>query len=468
MIATLQSIAELAGGRLINCVLAGILVALLTWVVLRVSNCRNSGTRFAVWFSALVAIAGLSFVSIPAGGSGSGVGVRVPHITLPASWLCYAFLIWGTLASFGLIRIAVSLAQIWSLRWRSRELAETEIDPLPRQTLNEFLASRRVKVCVSDELRVPTAVGFVTPAVIIPRWALEELSPSELNAVLIHELGHLGRWDDWTNLAQKVVRAVLFFHPAVWWIDSRLTLEREMACDDLVLARTSDARGYAQCLVSVAEKSLLRSGLALALAAVSRMRQTTTRLARILDPNRLNETRVSKPALAGVTIAGLMALVALPHTPTLVQFTNPAPFASGELRVPASVIHQASFRQALPPRVVNANLDLSVPSRPAGMSLVTVHPFATANGTDSSAPADRRMPGKTHAVRTQTKTAQQPQLVRTSMKAQQSASPILLYVVQTEFDGAGSPRWSVHLWRMTVTVNQKQIQAQNGTIAKSI
>ena len=465
MIATLQSIAELAGGRVINCVLAGMLVAALAWAVLRLTNCRNAGTRFAVWFSALVAIAGLSLITLPVDSSGNGVGVRVPHITLPASWLWYAFLIWAAVACFGILRIGVSLTQMWLLRRRSRELAETEIDPLLRRTLDDFHASRGVKVCVSDELRVPAAVGITSPAVIIPRWALQELSSGELNVVLLHELGHLGRWDDWTNLAQKIVRAVLFFHPAVWWIDSHLALEREMACDDLVLARTSDARGYAQCLVSVAEKSLLRSGMALALAAVSRMRQTTARVIRILDPNRLNETRVSKPALAGVTVAGLMVLVALPHAPTLVEFKNATPVVfAGELEVPASAIRQTSFK-----------LD-PVKPQPADTAARYDRPQVVNAVLRSSTPADRKTHNQARALRTHVNAVRPltPRVLQAGM-GQDSASSMLLLVVQTQnavqtqdFDGTGLQTWNVRVWRLTVTVTQKELHAHNGTIAKSI
>src|SRR5437762_4116518 len=118
---------------------------------------------------------------------------------------------------------------------------------------------------------------------------MRELSDDELNSILLHELGHLRRRDDWTNLAQKILQALLFFHPAVWWIDSRLALEREAACDDLVVAKTCDARGYAKCLVSVAEKSVGRRPFAVAVAAVSRIRETTARLTRILDQNRSEE-----------------------------------------------------------------------------------------------------------------------------------------------------------------------------------
>jgi len=99
------------------------------------------------------------------------------------------------------------------------------------------------------------ATGFFRPMIVIPAWALGELSTEELKVVLLHEAAHLERWDDWTNLTQKVLRALFFFHPVVWWLESKLALEREMACDDLVVAATSSPRAYAECLVSLAEKS---------------------------------------------------------------------------------------------------------------------------------------------------------------------------------------------------------------------
>ena len=99
-----------------------------------------------------------------------------------------------------------------------------------------------MKFLVSDDVRVPTALGFFRPAVVLPSWTLRDLSPDELKVIVLHELAHLRRWDDWTNLAQKFVKAIFFFHPAVWWIDSRLALEREIACDDMVLEQTANAR----------------------------------------------------------------------------------------------------------------------------------------------------------------------------------------------------------------------------------
>jgi hypothetical protein len=161
--------------------------------------------------------------------------------------------------------------------------------------------------------------------VVLPSWTLQELSPAELNAILIHELSHLRRWDDWTNLAQQVLKALLFFHPAVWWIESRLALEREMACDDAVLAETGSPRGYAQCLVAMAEKSFRHRGLALAQAAVNRMRHTSLRVSQILDVNRSRATRVWKPALYSVAAFFVVCLVSLSHAPELVAFQDQTP-----------------------------------------------------------------------------------------------------------------------------------------------
>jgi hypothetical protein len=185
-------------------------------------------------------------------------------------------------------------------------------------------SGRRIEVCVSDELRVPTALGLVKPAVVLPTWALRELSAAELNAVVLHEVAHLRRWDDWTNLAQKLLRAVFFFHPAVWWVESRLSLEREMACDDMVLAQTENPRAYAECLVSLAEKNLLQRGVALAQAAVGRMRQTTARVLQILDPRRTKTSGVWTPAPWVVAGFSVVCLLSAGHGPRLIAFGDPA------------------------------------------------------------------------------------------------------------------------------------------------
>lgn len=318
----LHFVAQMSVERLLNCVVEGMLIALFAWAALRLMGRRNSGTRFAVWFCALLAIAVAPFVEIS-----SAPAVAQPStgaaVTMPASWSVYLFGAWAAIATIGFLRVGIGLWHLRGIRKECRPVDTANLDPDVQKTLAEFRAVRPVELCVSDALHVPTAVGFFQPAIALPCWTLQELSPTELNAVILHELAHLRRWDDWTNLAQKLLRALFFFHPAVWFVESRLSLEREMACDDIVLAQTANPRAYAECLVALAEKNLWQRGVALAQAAVGRMRQTSLRILQILDARRSKTISVWKPApwvVAGFSVA---CLVGAEHAPRLVAFANP-------------------------------------------------------------------------------------------------------------------------------------------------
>lgn len=352
----LQALAELSATRLLNSVAEGMLVAVLAWALLRVLGRQNSGTRFAIWLSALAAIAALPFI-----GFNSQAGLRGrPEISIASSWAGYLFAAWAVVAGIAITRIAIGLWRVRQLRVSCTPLEEfvTSHKCEDRNLIteehrgNSFTTNRRrkIRICVSERVHVPTAVGFFSPMVLLPKWTVEQLSAEELNAVILHELAHLRRWDDWSNLAQKVIRALLFFHPAVWWIDNRLTLEREMACDDLVLAETADPRGYAECLVSLAEKNFFRRGLAMAQAAVGRFKHMSLRIARILDHQRPGATRVWKPAVALLAIFSSAGVVAVSHTSPLIGFIGPEmPVAAdSSVHMPTSMVVPAALHNPVP------------------------------------------------------------------------------------------------------------------------
>ena len=327
----------IAGERLINCVVEGTLIALFISLLFRLKVFRDSATRFSIWLAALLAILVLPFIGSAGAAQLSGAA-SAPHLNVSAQFFVCAFAVWAAISLFGILRICVGLLRLRVLRRRARELAVSDFPLEARSILQDSSSRRDVRICVSNEINAPTAVGFIRPAVLMPGWTLSELSGEKLRSVLLHELGHLRRWDDWTNLLQKVLRTIFFFHPAVWWIDSRLCLEREMACDDMVLAATNDARGYAECLVSLAEKSMLRRGVALAVAAVGRVRQMTLRLGRILDQN--SRGRVPGVAMASISIFGIVAIAASAHLPMLVVLQD------GSSSTSAAANKEAAFAPA--------------------------------------------------------------------------------------------------------------------------
>ena len=104
-------------------------------------------------------------------------------------------------------------------------------------------------------------MGIFRPLIVIPAELLDKLRADELELVLMHELAHVRRLDNLTLLLQRLVVALLFFHPAAWLCGRMLQREAEQACDDLVVNATGRPEAYACGLTSVAELAQLKSHL---------------------------------------------------------------------------------------------------------------------------------------------------------------------------------------------------------------
>lgn len=346
----LDPIARLVSGQIGTCLIGGMIVLLL--VELFVHLLRGSAARFVLWFSGMLALGVMPLIAIVwALHMAQGEAGHNAAITLPGSWAMYLFLGWLLIAGVFLARIAGGFWQICSLRRRASSLTLETLAPELRESLQRFLPGRRVKVLISNEIQSPTAIGLLSPAIVLPDWLINELSTAELQQVFLHELSHLRRWDDWSNLLQKLVKALFFFHPAVWWMEKQISLEREMACDEAVLSHTNNPRAYAETLVLLAEKSFVRRSVMLAQAAVSRVGQTSRRITRIL---RAGGERKSAPwKLIASTFAGilLVSLVSLEQMPQLIAFAPDqalavsAPKTAGPPEIVKTAMVEAAFRQ---------------------------------------------------------------------------------------------------------------------------
>ncbi len=356
----IRALAETFAAHMLNGVLAGVGLVLAAELGLRVLRHKGSATRFVIWFTTLAAVVLLPIMRL-SDPTGSG---RSPAsgLVLSSEWAWGFVGAWALTASIGLIRLGFGLARLRTIRQRCETVASRLLDSKLAAQLSAFGEKRRVELCTSDEISTPTAIGLFCPAVVIPHWAMAELSAEELKTVVLHELAHLQRWDDWTNLLQQTCKALFFFHPAVWWIESKLTLEREMACDDFVLARTGNPHAYAECLVHLAERNFLQRSLALAQAAVGRVRHTSLRVMQILSKN-----RVASGPRNWIPAAGFAALLVVaggglaPHSPSLVTFSDVQPAAAVAASSDLTIDHgwlvpakatQESIAKLMPKRVI--------------------------------------------------------------------------------------------------------------------
>jgi len=157
----------------------------------------------------------------------------------------------------GVAILLVRLATGW---WHVRRLQRVALTaPASRwQAAADRLARRlgiRRRVCVTDAdtIETPTVIGWWRPVIVLPLSALSGLTPSQTDAILVHELAHIRRHDYLVNLLQHVTETVLFYHPAVWWLSRRMRVEREQCCDAIVVQLCADPLDYATALTRLEE-----------------------------------------------------------------------------------------------------------------------------------------------------------------------------------------------------------------------
>ena len=435
-----EAMVQLVAERALNSLPAGLLLAALAWCLLRFVGKQSSGTRFGIWFATLVAVVALPFVPpmIPAADRAQAFGQSLP-IALPAIWAHVMFAGWLLIVSVALVHIAVGLWSVLTLRRSCTPVATSALPTEIQGVIQEFQVTRPATVCSSSRVRVPSAMGFFRPLIVLPEWALTELSQDELRTILLHEFGHIKRLDDWTNLAQKLLRAIFFFNPAVWFIEKRLSSEREMACDELVLARTGNRRSYAECLVSLAEKSAVVRNMSLVQAVIGRATETALRLAHILDTNQPLTTRIFKPVLTAGIMLTAFSLLAAPGAPKLVGFQDSNP----QSRESSSAASASTPDTA---KVVTARL-----LQPAKTDGGQAHVGRQVLKNTGAGLGDRPSTRSNQVIAAKRKHSERPSDLVVPVRANELApQPQLLLIMQTtEYDGTGLARQSLCVWRVT-------------------
>ncbi len=222
--------------------------------------------------------------------------------------------------------------------WQTRRLRSLEA-AAPSQHLTAVVRSLAQRVGSGAAVRIvnsaavvaPMTIGVLKPIVLIPAAMLANLSPAHLEAIIAHELAHVRRLDFLINLLQALLEALLFYHPAVWWVSHVVRQEREYCCDDVAAGVCGNKVTYARAL---AELEALR-GASLRLGLSSQGGSLMKRIARLVGEGGSGavgtvRSRLAAPvatlALIGVTTAAF-ALAEAPKERTKPATQGPSQIA---------------------------------------------------------------------------------------------------------------------------------------------
>ncbi len=305
--------AQALGWALLHFLWQGLVLGLLAWVLLALLRGASARTRYGVACGLLLLMAASPAATflhlLPAQRAAAAADLAVigplPAAVAPATLgfrlerlLPWFLAGWALGVGVLTLRFLGSWAWVQRLRHRGAEPVPGEWHLVLSRLCRELRLARTVRLLRSTLVEVPTALGWLRPVILLPASALAGLSPDFLEAILAHELAHIRRGDFVVNLLQTFAEALLFFHPAAWWLSRQIRETREHCCDDAAAALLGDPLPLAQGLAALAA---LRRSLpcdpdpALAAARGNLMHRIT----RLFQPQ-----PAPAPSLRGLAISG--------------------------------------------------------------------------------------------------------------------------------------------------------------------
>lgn len=246
----------------------------------------------------------------------SSIAIGEPKPTVQLSMSEWVLSIWAV----GTVLLLCQLGWRWRQTMRLVRNAREVTDARWEQLLLRVGVKRRIRLAVTSQLRAPALAGVLQPRVLIPETWLTELNDSDLEAVLLHELGHYRRGDLIWEWMFAMARCVHWFNPLVWFAERLARHERELGCDSWALERAGSPARYGYALVAALQRvsSSTRGGFGV--VAMAESASQIERRLRWIAQHRSQSSWPARfaaiPALIALLAFGTRPLPARGHVPT--------------------------------------------------------------------------------------------------------------------------------------------------------
>lgn len=164
--------------------------------------------------------------------------------------------------------------------------------------------AREVKIWLSELVTSPVTIGYLKPIILIPVAAINNLTPHQLEAVILHELSHIYRYDYFVNLILSFIKTILYFNPFVKQLVKSIEKEREHSCDEMVLQFQYKPGEYASALLRL-EQNKHRQ---MVMAAAGKNHDLLHRIESILGMRNKGWNPVRQFSIAFLTMIGIALL----------------------------------------------------------------------------------------------------------------------------------------------------------------
>lgn len=279
----------------------------------------------------LISLAALDSSSVPVMTTSSGIESLINKLETSIPVLVN---LWFFGALLFLIRFGTSLADVRGLKSKPKLAADPKWVKLMQHHMQTLRIRSAVQLFQSVHIDLPLTYGIWKPVILIPASLFLQLSPEQLEAIIVHELAHIKRHDYAVNLIQSVLEVIFFYHPVFWWINYTVRESRESVADDTAITNGISPKDLAFGLANTLNHSTTTPP-ELALASTGKKSPTLTRIKRIMgyktphsQPSPLSSLSMLVTFMLGATL--LVGASGSTETPVL----QPLETATLSLQIP--------------------------------------------------------------------------------------------------------------------------------------